>query len=57
MKTDPPFDYLGSQKCRSRKNIPSILSFWARKLPKRVQFLLKPLKSLFLRTANTEFHA
>jgi hypothetical protein len=41
VKTDPPFDYPGSPK------LP----------PDHVQFVLKSLKSLFLRTASTDLHA
>lgn len=56
MKTDPPFDYLALKKRHGLENTPLISPFSARKLSKRVQFLRKPLKSTFLRTANTEFH-
>ncbi|MBE0484747.1 MAG: hypothetical protein IBX51_01290 [Marinobacter sp.] len=57
VKTDPPFDYLAFGKRQNLENPPLISPFSSRIRPKRVQFLRKPLKSSFLRTANTEFHA
>ncbi|MBY6221602.1 hypothetical protein KUV40_11420 [Marinobacter hydrocarbonoclasticus] len=56
VKTDPPFDF---PDCR--KTTPSLRASMTTLLTgvsvKHVQFLRKPLKSPFLRFANTEFHA
>jgi hypothetical protein len=56
VKTGPPFDFPGC-----RKTIPSLrasmTTLFTGVSVKHVQFLRKPLKSPFLRFANTEFHA
>ncbi|PSF10476.1 hypothetical protein C7H08_02630 [Marinobacter halophilus] len=56
VKTDPPFDYLALRKRRTPGHSTLISPFSVRIPPKHVQFLCKPLKSTFLRTATTEFH-
>jgi len=52
VNSNPPFDYWAFDKA----HLPDKTLF-SPKSAKRVHFLCKPLKSPFLRFANTEFHA
>jgi hypothetical protein len=54
---NPPFDYLASIKAEHPPETPPETTLLPAIPAKRVQFLRKPLKSPFLRPANTEFHA
>jgi|TARA_R100000049_G_C1956838_1_gene114330 hypothetical protein len=54
---NPPFDYLASTKAEHLPETPPETTLLPAIPAKRVQFLRKPLKSPFLRLANTEFHA
>lgn len=57
VKTDPPFDFLACKKPENPASHPFPPSFFDCIAAKHVHLLRKPLKSPFLRFANTEFHA